>query len=80
MSSRNDEIRRQLSSAMPAPRGDLADMVFSVRQIPPVDQRHQQDEQSEDDASLVTLAEGCNLCFNIFDDVPAWNQERNSQE
>ena len=72
MSSRNDEIRRQLGSAMQLPRPDLAEMVFSVRVIPPVDQRKQLDEQSDGTASIAAVADGATLYFDTFDDVLAW--------
>lgn len=72
MSSRNDEIRRQLGSSLPTPQHDQIEMIFSVRVIPSGDQRKQQDEQCDGDPSMLAVADRTNLYFNTLDEVLAW--------
>lgn len=72
MSSRNDEIRRQLGSLLPLPQREQIEMIFSVRVIPSGDQRKQQDEQCDGDPSLLAVTDEANRHFNSFDEVLAW--------
>jgi hypothetical protein len=55
MSAANDEIRRALGCDMPGPPQSMADMVFSVRHVPPaIDPRKRDDEQCQGvDADLL---------------------------
>jgi hypothetical protein len=55
MSAANDEIRRALGCDMPGPPQSMADMVFSVRHVPPaIDPRKRADEQCQGvDADLL---------------------------
>lgn len=71
MSSRNDEIRRQLGSSLPPPQHGQIEMIFSVRVIPG-DQRKQQDEQCDGDPSMLAVADRASLYFDSLDEVLAW--------
>lgn len=53
MSSRNDEIRRQLGFGMHSSRRDFSEMVITVRQYLPAEQRKQDEECDGVNAALL---------------------------
>lgn len=72
MSSKNDEIRRQLGGHMPTPRLDRAEMTFTVRTIPPAGQCTAQDEQRDGAASGNAAENSECRYFDTLESVRAW--------